>query len=238
MLKKLLKRVIRKLVYGHASDSNSFVNYLKQIGCTVGCRVHFFDPANTTIDLTRPWLLTIGNDVNITRGVTILTHGYDWSVMQGKYNDILGSAGAVSIGNNVFIGMNATILKGVHIGNNVIIGACSLVTKDIPDNVVVAGVPAKVIMTLDEYHEKREKAQQKEATELVQLYFKKYGKMPEDEALHEFFWLFENDPKKLPVAWKKMMCLHGNEAQCNEAFISHKRLFGSKESFFNSIMMK
>lgn len=49
--------------------------------------------------------------------------------------------GGVSIGDNVFIGMQSTILKGVHIGNNVIIGANSLVNKDVPDNCVVAGNP-------------------------------------------------------------------------------------------------
>lgn len=61
----------------------------------------------------------------------------------------------VSIGNNVFIGVNSTILKGVHIGNNVIIGANSLVNKDIPDNCVAAGNPCKVRMTLEEYYEKK-----------------------------------------------------------------------------------
>ena len=56
------------------------------------------------------------------------------------------------IGNNVFIGMKSTILKGVHIGDNVIIGANSLVNKDIPDNCVEAGNPCLVIVGLEEYH--------------------------------------------------------------------------------------
>ena len=88
---------------------------------------------------TRPWLIDIGKNVKITEGVTILTHGFDWSVLKGVYGDILGSSGGVKIGDNVFIGMQTTILKGVHIGNNVIIGANSLVNKDIPDNCVAAG---------------------------------------------------------------------------------------------------
>ena len=53
-----------------------------------------------------------------------------------------------------FIEMKSTILKDVHIGNNVVIGANSLVNKDIPDNCVVAGNLAKVIMSLDEYYKK------------------------------------------------------------------------------------
>ena len=70
-----------------------------------------------------------------------------------------------------FIRMKSTILKGVHIGNNVIIGANSLINKDVPDNCVVAGNPARVVMSLEQYYEKRKKAQLEEAKRvLVQLY--------------------------------------------------------------------
>lgn len=101
--------------------------------------------------------------------------------------------GGVVIGDNVFIGMKSTILKGVHIGNNVIIGANSLVNKDIPDNCVAAGNPCKVIMGLEEYHEKRKAAQVVEAKELVELYRERYGKEPDEKALHEFFWLLQTE---------------------------------------------
>ena len=56
---------------------------------------------------------------------------------------------------NVFIGCNTTILGNVRIGSNVIIGAGSVVTKDIPDNSLVVGNPAKVIGTFEEFLEKR-----------------------------------------------------------------------------------
>ena len=55
----------------------------------------------------------------------------------------------ITIGNDVWIGGNCTILPGVTIGNNVIIAAGAVVTKDIPDNCVAAGVPAKVIKQLE-----------------------------------------------------------------------------------------
>lgn len=112
--------------------------------------------------------------------------------------------GGVAIGNNVFIGMKSTILKGVHIGNNVIIGANSLVNKDIPDNCVAAGNPCKVIMGLEEYHEKRKAAQVAEAKELVQLYRDRYGREPDEKALHEFFWLFTDGDDELPACWESM----------------------------------
>ncbi|WP_412654540.1 DapH/DapD/GlmU-related protein [Hungatella sp.] len=54
----------------------------------------------------------------------------------------------VTIGNDVWIGGNCTILPGVTIGNNVIVAAGAVVTKDVPDNCVVAGVPAKIIKNL------------------------------------------------------------------------------------------
>ena len=84
-------------------------------------------------------MIEIGKNVKITRGVTILTHGFDWSVLKGKYGNVLGSCGKVTIGDNCFIGMHSTILKGVTIGENVIIGANSLVNHDIPSNSVWRG---------------------------------------------------------------------------------------------------
>lgn len=63
----------------------------------------------------------------------------------------------IQIGNNVFIGCNVTILPNVQIGNNVIIAAGSIVTKDVPDNSVVGGNPAKVIGNFSEYVNTRKK---------------------------------------------------------------------------------
>ena len=64
--------------------------------------------------------------------------------------------GKIKIGDNVFIGANATVLPNVTIGNNSIIGANSVVTKAPPDNVVVAGNPAKIICDVDSYRNKNE----------------------------------------------------------------------------------
>ena len=176
----------------------------------IGKRTTIFNSPNVFIDESRPWMIEIGDDVQITRGVVILTHGYDWSVLKGKYGEVLGSAGKVKIGNNVFVGMNTVILKGVTIGNNVIIGAGSLVNKDIPDNCVAAGNPARVIMSLEDYHEKRIAAQEKEAAELVREYRTVYGRDPDEAALSEFFWLFTGDDGELPRSWEAQMQQIGN----------------------------
>ena len=60
-------------------------------------------------------------------------------------NKGLETADPIKVGNNVWIGGNVTVLSGVTIGNNVVIGAGTIVTKDIPSNVVVAGNPYKII---------------------------------------------------------------------------------------------
>lgn len=205
-----IKDIIKKIVYREKASSESYIEYMQSLGVKIGDDCTIYAPTKTLIDLTRPWLIKIGKNVKITEGVTILTHGFDWSVLKGVYGDILGSAGGVEIGDNVFIGMKSTILKGVHVGNNVIIGANSLVNKDIPDNCVAAGNPCKVIMDLEEYHEKRKGAQLAEAKELVNLYRERYGKEPDEKALHEFFWLFTDGNDDLPECWEKMMKLGNN----------------------------
>lgn len=54
----------------------------------------------------------------------------------------------ITVGNDVWIGGNVTVIGGVHIGNNVIVAAGAVVTKDVPDNTIVGGVPAKPIKSL------------------------------------------------------------------------------------------
>ena len=141
----------------------------------------------------------------------------------------------VVIGDNVFIGMKSTILKGVHIGNNVIIGANSLVNKDIPDNCVAAGNPCKVIIELEEYHEKRKAAQVAEAKELVELYRERFGKEPDEKALHEFFWLFTDGNDELPECWESMMKFGGNYEYTKEQFRKNNKKFKDMEDFLKQI---
>ena len=200
-----IKNVAKKIFFGHKSDSQTYIEHLRKVGVNIGERVVIYDPRSVCIDETRPFLVSIGNDVKITRGVTILTHGYDWSVLAGVYDRVLGSAGAVSIGNNIFIGMNSTILKGVTIGDNVIIGANSLVNKDIPANSVVAGNPAKVICSIDDYYRKRISAQKEEAFALYIGYVTRFGKEPPMDAFDEFFWLFQRRDDELHPKFARQM---------------------------------
>ena len=101
------------------------------------------------IDHHKSFSVEIGENCYITRDCIILDHTQE---KQGGPLKIWGEIeyGKVKIGNNVFIGVKSVIMPGVTIGDNVIIGALSLVTKDIPSDVVAYGQPAKVIKSIDD----------------------------------------------------------------------------------------
>lgn len=102
---------------------------------------------------SEPFLVTLGDHVTVTAGVQFVTHDGGVWVFRKEFPDIDVFA-PIRIGNNVFIGVNSTILPGVSIGDNCVIGAGSLVKGTIPANSVVAGVPAKTIKSLGEYRTK------------------------------------------------------------------------------------
>ncbi|MBQ0111455.1 MAG: acyltransferase [Oscillospiraceae bacterium] len=87
--------------------------------------------------------ITIGNHVKIAGDVLIRDCDDHTIIYKDKTTSVM--AKEIVIGDNVWIGQRATILKGVHIGEGAIIGACSVVTRDVPPHSIVAGNPAKVI---------------------------------------------------------------------------------------------
>ncbi|MCF3112121.1 acyltransferase [Niabella sp. CC-SYL272] len=124
------------------------VLWARLLGVKVGENCRFYKISFST----EPYLVTIGNHVSATK-VHFETHdGGVWVFREQHPSwDIIRR---ICIGDNVYIGYDTIIMPGVNIGDNVIIGAKSLVTKSFPSNVVIGGVPAKIIKTKDQYYEK------------------------------------------------------------------------------------
>ncbi len=98
------------------------------------------------IDPSHCWHISIGDNVTLAPRVHIIAHDTSTKTFL-NYTRVAN----VSIGNNVFIGAGTIVLPGVAIGSNVVIGAGSVVSRDIPDNSVALGTPARVVKTIDEY---------------------------------------------------------------------------------------
>lgn len=147
-------RLLYKILYKFGVVSN--VNIARSLGVKFGAGCKFLDDPFYLFG-TEPYLIELGDNVELTNGVSLITHDGSMWVLRNKYPEIcskLDFFGKITIGSNVFVGVKSIILPGVTIGSNVIIGAGSVVTKNIPDNCVYAGVPARFIKPLDEYKAK------------------------------------------------------------------------------------
>ena len=210
-----LKKIIKSIVYRYAATSDSYIKYLRKIGAQIGEDVVIFAPHRATVDNQNPHMLEIGNHVMMSGLVTILTHDYSWSVLKYRYACICGNQRKTSIGNNVFIGWGATVLGGTTIGDNVIIGAGSVVSGNVESDSVYAGNPAKKIMSLGEFYEKRKNKQLSEAMSYALQYRKRWGVFPPGEEMDEYFYLFSTDAVNNPAFLKKLK-LVGNEEECRQ----------------------
>ena len=145
------------------TDFQAQYEHLKQMLGAVGERVWIAQPFNCDCgknifigsDFTGNFNLTIldirevfiGDHVMIGPNTLITTVGHPLSPQ--KRRGYCAFAKPVRIGNDVWIGGNVTILPGVTIGNNVVIGAGAVVTKDITDNSLAMGIPAKVVKEIE-----------------------------------------------------------------------------------------
>lgn len=94
--------------------------------------------------------VTIGNNVNLAQGIVVTALNHNFTDCTKRIDEQGISTKEVTIGNDVWIGANATILPGVTIGRHSVVAAGSVVTKDVPDYTVVGGVPARVMKKLKE----------------------------------------------------------------------------------------
>ncbi len=156
----LLERIRRVLhnqrLRWRQAGLNEYTNtaIFREFGVRIGsgCRIFSKSPIETFG--SEPYLIRIGDHVTITEGVRFITHdGGTWVFrLEDPDFDVFDT---IELKDNVFIGIATIIMPGVTIGENTVIGSHSVVSKDIPANSVAAGVPAKVIMTLEEYRIKK-----------------------------------------------------------------------------------
>ena len=143
-MKNLFSR-IRSLIKGEQD-----LDKLIQRGLAVG--TGFIRMEGVIIDPSHCWHISIGDHVVLAPRVHILAHDASTKVFLG-YTRVANTR----IGNNVFIGAGSIILPGVTLGDNVIIGAGSVVSKDIPNDTVAAGNPARVVKSLCDFLEENKR---------------------------------------------------------------------------------
>jgi acetyltransferase-like isoleucine patch superfamily enzyme len=139
---KMILRIwetVFKLLMLKASDERRN-NYLRSKGVKIGqgCKI-------LTVSVsTEPYLIEIGDGARIASGSQFITHDGSVNCFPGEVDG--GIFGKIKLGNNVFVGNNSIILLNTTIGNNCVIGAGSVVRGQFPDDSVIVGNPAKVLM--------------------------------------------------------------------------------------------
>lgn len=100
---------------------------------------------------SEPWLIEIGARTWVTGGVAFFTHDGSHEVLPRPSDVVLNAYGRIIVGEDCFIGQRAILLRGIRIGDGCVIGAGSVVTRSVPAGHVVAGNPARVICTTEDY---------------------------------------------------------------------------------------
>ena len=139
-----------RLIKSILGKTGEYINIEQPFYCDYGYNIeigeNFFANYNfTVLDVGK---VRIGANAQFGQGVSIYTAGHP--LHPDSRNSGYEYGIDITIGDNVWIGGSTCIMPGVTIGNNVVIGAGSVVTKDIPDDVIAAGNPARVIRKITE----------------------------------------------------------------------------------------
>ena len=140
------KEALLKELFGKTGEG---IDVLPGFNCDNGKNIHVGDDflANYHVTILDIAPVKIGSHVMIGPGTMISTINHPISPAGRRKH--LGIAKPIHIGSDVWIGGNVTILPGITIGNNVVAAAGAVITKDVPDNCLVSGIPAKIIRTIE-----------------------------------------------------------------------------------------
>ena len=142
---ELIKKIVKELL---GKSENAVINppFYCDYGFNIEVGKNFFANYNCTIlDVAK---VKIGDNCQFAPNVAVYTAGHPIHPVSRNSQYEYGIS--VTIGDNVWIGGNSVIVPGVHIGSNTVIGAGSVVTKDVPDWVIAAGNPCRVIRKITE----------------------------------------------------------------------------------------
>lgn len=141
-----------RLLYQFRKLTMTHTEYAKSIGVQFGESCIF----NSRDFGSEPYLISIGDNFYCSKNINFVTHDGGINVIRNinhEYSD-LDIFGKITIGNNVFIGINCTVLPGTCIKDNVIVGAGSIVRGTLEENSVYAGVPVRKICSLEDWFKK------------------------------------------------------------------------------------
>lgn len=199
IIMSLIRNIVYRLIFKYRATPQTFERYLKKRCKQFGKNVYLANPHKITIDNDALSFIQIGDNVQILSGVTILAHDESYTVCGDVYNFYPRVQKDTIIGNNVFIGLNSTILMGTRIGDNTIIGANSTVSGNIEPNSVYAGNPARKIMSLDDYFESHMKQFINSAVLYFERFYERHKRYPKADEMHVYKLLIENEIVKADV---------------------------------------
>ena len=155
-----MNRILEKIRFALLKNGVKRAEYLKKHNILQGIGEHcFYQTIKIPMD---PKLVKFHNNVYIAANVSFITHDASRNMLANKYNKKYATdLGCIEIKDNVFIGLGSIIMSNVLIEENCIVAAGSVVTKSVPANSVVAGVPARIIGTFEEFNSKKEKLKEK-----------------------------------------------------------------------------
>tara|TARA_R110002124_G_scaffold72615_4_gene194381 strand:+ start:2842 stop:3552 length:711 start_codon:yes stop_codon:yes gene_type:complete len=196
---KIYNRLANLKLRWARTSPQRYIKYLRRKGVKIGDNIFITpDVKSLSIDITRPSLIEIGNNVRLNKNLTLVTHDGAFYVLKNLYNEFISQSGRIKIGNNVYFGRNCTVLKNVTIGDNCIIGFGSVVTKSIPENSVAVGIPAKVISSIDDYYKIRKENSIIQALDYARSIQERFDRRPRIEEFWEEFPLFLNGDDECP----------------------------------------
>lgn len=165
LLRTLLQRLLHRAAHEHGRgvglylrlcrpDGSQWAQYLQRRGGFYRMGRHC--SIQTNVVITDPQHLSLGSNVRLS-GCTLFGHDGSVNMLKAMTGKSLDRVGKIDIRDNVFIGHQAIIMPGVTIGPNAIVAAGALVTRDVPPDSIVAGMPARVVSTLSAHIERCEK---------------------------------------------------------------------------------